>query len=306
MRIRGFLLFRRYTLPAFIVLVLLLALVILSLRVKQRQGVAFLDAVLIEVVAPFQKVSTLVIKSVRSFFEGYVFLVHLQRENVLLKQKISELQKENHQMKEMVFENERLRSLLQFRDKTGMTLVLAEVIGEDPTSWFRSVMINKGEREGVRKGMAVISPDGVVGQVLKLSPRHATVLLITDYNSAVDAIVQRTRAKAIVEGKGENRCQLKYLLRSEEVVAGDVVVTSGLGGVFPKGLKVGEVQSVDKKGHGIFQYADLVPSVDLTKLEEVVIIGDVPPPAPEEKPRRQKKTAGPGESPPPKAGAPRR
>jgi rod shape-determining protein MreC len=151
-------------------------------------------------------------------------------------------------------------------------MITAEVIGRDPSSWFRSVTINKGEMDGVNRGMAVISPDGVIGQVLKTSLHYATVLLITDYNSAFDAIVQRTRSKAIVEGKEENRCQLKYLLRTEDVVVGDMVITSGLGGKFPKGLRVGEIQRVEKKGYGVFQQAELVPSVDFTKLEEVLVI----------------------------------
>ena len=118
------------------------------------------------------------------------------------------------------------------------------------------------------------------------------ILLITDYNSAIDSIVERTRAKAIVEGKGENRCQLKYLLRADEVALGDVVVTSGLGGNFPKGLMVGEIKKVDKKGHGVFQFAELIPSVDMTQLEEVFIIMEPPSPTqpPEEKGKKGKKT----------------
>jgi rod shape-determining protein MreC len=195
-------------------------------------------------------------------------------------------------MKEMKLANERLRQLLQFREKDSPSMIGAEVIGQDPSSWFKSVTINKGERDGVKKGMAVISPAGVIGQILKTAPHYATVLLLTDYNSAVDSIVQRTRAKTIVEGKGENRCQLKYLRRAEEVAVGDVVVTSGLGGNFPKGLMVGEIKKVDKKGHGVFQYAELVPSVDLTQLEEVfVIIEPLPSSQPqEEKVKKGKKT----------------
>jgi len=137
--------------------------------------------------------------------------------------------------------------------------------------------------------MAVISAAGVIGQILKTAPHYATVLLITDYNSAIDSIVQRTRAKAIVEGKGENRCQLKYLLRTEEVAVGDAVVTSGLAGNFPKGLMVGEIKGVDKKGHGVFQYAELVPSVDLTKLEEVFVVMEPIPPPPRPKEEKAKK-----------------
>ena len=294
MRIRGLFLFRRYSLPIFIVLLLLFALVLMSLRTKQRKGVELFDALLMEISFPFQKAATLVIKTVQGTFQHYVFLVNLERENRMLKEKIAQLQEENHRMNEIKLANERLRQLLQFREKNSPSMIGAEVIGRDPSFWFKSVMIDKGERDGVKKGMAVISPTGVIGQVLKIAPHYATVLLITDYNSAVDCVVERSRAKAIVEGKGENRCQLKYLLRAEEVAVGDVVITSGLGGNFPKGLMVGEVKKVDKKGHGVFQYAELVPSVDMTRLEEVFVVMEQEPLQPahpqEEKEKKRKKT----------------
>ena len=205
---------------------------------------------------------------------------------------MAELQEENHRIREMKLANERFRELLLFREKNSPSMIGAEVIGQDPSSWFKSITIDKGERDGVKKGMAVISPEGVIGQILKTAPHYATVLLITDYNSAIDSIVERTRAKAIVEGKGENRCQLKYLLRADEVALGDAVVTSGLGGNFPKGLMVGEIKKVDKKGHGVFQFAELIPSVDMTQLEEVFIIMESPSPTqpPEEKGKKGKKT----------------
>jgi rod shape-determining protein MreC len=266
----------------------------MSLRVKQRQGVDFFDALFMEFCAPFQKASTFVIENTHGVFKKYLFLVHLQKENVRLKQRIAELQEANHQMKEMALANERLQKLLQFREKISLTVVAAEVIGQDPSSWFKSVTINKGEKDGLRKGMAVISSEGVVGQILKTASHYSTVLLITDYNSAIDSIIQRTRAKAIVEGKGENRCQLKYLLRTEEVNVGDIVVTSGLSGNFSKGLKVGEIQKVDKKGHGVFQYAELVPSVNLNRLEEVLIITGSSLPLQEEKEKKGKKNIEPG------------
>ena len=248
------------------------ALVLMSLRAKQRKGVEFFDVLLMEICSPLEKASTLVIKTVQKTFQEHVFLVNVEKENRVLKRKVMELQEENRRMTEVKLANERLKRLLQFREETPLSMIGAEVIGQDPSSWFKSVTVDKGERDGVKKGMAVICPAGVIGQILKTAPDYATVLLITDYNSAVDSIVQRTRAKAIVEGRGENRCQLKYLLRTEEVAVGDAVVTSGLGGNFPKGLTVGEVKKVDKKGHGVFQYAELVPSVDMTKLEEVFVI----------------------------------
>jgi len=274
MRVRGLFLFRRYHLFIFIILLLLAALILMSLRAQQRKGVEFFDALLMEICSPFQKASTFVSKTIRGTFQQYVFLVNLEKENRMLKQKVAELQAETHQIKEMRLANDRLRHLLQFREKSSSSMIGAEVIGQDPSSWFKSVTIDKGERDGVKRGMAVVSPTGIIGQILKTAPHYATVLLITDYNSAIDSIVQRTRAKAIVEGKGENRCQLKYLLRTEEVAVGDAVVTSGLGGNFPKGLMVGEIKKVDKKGHGIFQHAELIPSVDFTQIEEVFVIMD--------------------------------
>jgi len=288
MRIRNFL-SRRYTLPAAIALLLLSALVLISLRVQDRKGVAFFDRLLMEVCSPFQKVSTFVLKKAEGVFRGYVFLVDLQRENEELKKRMADLRRENDQMKEMAQSHERLRKLLQFRETLSSTVIAAEVTGQDPSSWFKSITINKGEQDGVRQGMAVISPEGVIGQILKTAPSQSVILLITDYNSAIDSIVQRTRAKAIVEGKGENRCQLKYLLRAEDVVEGDRVVTSGLNGNFPKGLMIGEIKKVDRKGHGIFQYAELVPSVDFTRLEEVLVIKGSPPPPLEEKEKKARK-----------------
>jgi rod shape-determining protein MreC len=292
MRARDFFLFRKYSLLIFIILLLLFAIVLMSLRAKQRKGVEYVDALLMEFCSPFQKASTLAIKTVQGTFQQYVFLVNLEKENKVLKKRIAELQEENHRIREMKLANERLRQLLSFREKNSPSMIGAEVIGQDPSSWFKSITIDKGERDGVKKGMAVISPAGVIGQILKTAPDYATVLLITDYNSAIDSIVERTRAKAIVAGEGENRCQLKYLRRADEVALGDVVVTSGLGGNFPKGLMVGEIKKVDKKGHGVFQFAELVPSVDMTQLEEVFVIMEPPSPTepPEEKGKKGKKT----------------
>jgi rod shape-determining protein MreC len=298
MRIRTPSLFRRYHIAVFVIVLLISGLVLMSLRVKQRQGIGFVDAFLLEIASPFQKTTTSVTQGTGGILHHYLLLVHTEKENDLLKKKIAQLEEENHQMKEMAIANERYRTLLQFRENVPAPMIAAEVIGRDPSSWFRSVTINKGEADGVYKGMAVISPDGAIGQVFKTSLHYATVLLITDYNSAIDATVQRTRSKTIVEGKDENRCQLKYLLRTEDVVEGDVVVTSGLGGKFPKGLMVGEIQKVEKKGYGVFQHADLVPSVDFTKLEEVLIIKEsslptvLSPPTRAEKVKRVRKVPG--------------
>ncbi len=292
MRIRNLFLYRRYSILTFIILLLIFALILTSLRVRQKKGVDFLDALLMEICSPFQRASTLAIKTIQGIFQHYIFLVGLQRENLTLRQKVAELERENNLLREEVLASRRLQLLLQFRDKHFPSSITAQVIGKDPSSWFKSITLNRGEKDGVKKGMAVITPQGVIGQILKTSPNYSTVLLITDYNSAIDAITQRTRAKAIVEGLGENLCQLKYLRRSEEVMVGDKVVTSGLTGSFPKGLMIGEIRKVEKTGEGVFQYAELIPSVDLTKLEEVLIITEFPSPPQGEEERKNKKVKG--------------
>ena len=157
MRIRDLFLSRRYSLFIFITLLLLFALVLMSLRAKQGKGTEFFDALLMEICSPLQKASTLVIKTVQGTFQKYVFLVNLERENRMLKQKIAELQEENYRTKETKLAMDRLKQLLQFREKNSLSMIGAEVIGQDPSSWFKSVTIDKGERDGVKKGMAVIA-----------------------------------------------------------------------------------------------------------------------------------------------------
>ena len=180
MRMRSLFLSRRYTLLTIVILLLLFALILMSLRVKQKGGVEGLDAFLIELYSPFQKGATSIFNEVKGLFYGYLFLVELEKENRILKQKIARLERENQEMKALASSGERLRKLLQFRDRFSMKMVAAEVIGRDPTSWFKSLTLNKGERDGVQRGMAVLSPEGVVGQILKTGPYHSIVLLITD------------------------------------------------------------------------------------------------------------------------------
>jgi rod shape-determining protein MreC len=148
----------------------------------------------------------------------------------------------------------------------------AQIIGTDPSSWFRTIIIDKGTKHGVQRGMAVVAPEGVVGYVLQISPHCAKVLLITDFNSSVDVLIQRSRGKGVAEGNGENRCRLKYATRKEDIQPGDMVVTSGMGGRYPKGLVIGKISKVDKKSYGLFQKAEIVPSVNFAKLEEVFVI----------------------------------
>ncbi len=132
-------------------------------------------------------------------------------------------------------------------------------------------MIDKGEKHGLKKNAPIVIPEGIVGQITKVSPNFSRVLLITDRNSAVDILVQNTRARGVVKGGGDNRCVLVYALRKEEIHAGDVIVSSGLDQVFPKGLKIGTVLDVKKDHSRLFQDIMVQTSVDFDKLEEVLV-----------------------------------
>jgi len=146
------------------------------------------------------------------------------------------------------------------------------VIGKDPVPLFRSVTINRGQADGVRKGMAVVSPHGVVGQILSASSHAARVLLVTDHNSGIDAVSQRSRARGIVEGALDEGCLMKYIRQGEDVQVGDRVVTSGLDGIFPKGIVIGRITRLHPRSRGQLMSTDVEPAVPFDLIEEVLVV----------------------------------
>jgi rod shape-determining protein MreC len=269
--------FRRYRVSIFAVIFLTTALLTISSRINNVERLAFIDWALLEITHPFQKAVTYSTDALGNLIDSYVLLVNLKRENVALRKKVTELREENSLLRERAIASERLQDLLRFSKKIPGPILPAQIIAIDPSSWFRTILIDKGTKHGVERGMAVVSPDGIVGHVLQTSPHSAKVLLITDFNSSVDAIVQRSRAKGLVEGNGENRCRLKYAPRAEDIQLGDRVVTSGLGGRYPKGLMVGKINKIEKKSYGLFQQAEIILSANFSKLEEVFVITETRP-----------------------------
>jgi rod shape-determining protein MreC len=168
--------------------------------------------------------------------------------------------------------NRRLEKLLALRDEVGQEVIAARVVGRNPTAWVHTVVLDKGERHGVAKGMAVLAPEGVVGQVVSVSAHAARVLLISDPNSGVDALVQRTRVRGIAAGTIDGDCVLKYIQRGDEVAVGDTVITSGLDGTFPKGQPIGTVTWVGTKDSRMFQDVEVKLSAELAKVEEVLVV----------------------------------
>jgi rod shape-determining protein MreC len=251
---------------------LFLALILLTLYAKEGRETSLIQKVLLQISFPFQQGAQKTFSWFREVGADYLFLAGVQQENKALKRSLSALQEENNRLREALQADERLKKLSVWQSQYPHKSRVAHIYARGPSSWFKTFLIDKGEKDGVAKDMAVAVSEGVVGRVLEVSPGTAKVLLITDANSAVDVIVQRSRVQGILEGTTGEVCILKYIQKNEEVQVGDVVVSSGQGGIFPKGLVVGKVSEVDRKRPGIFQYIEVTPSVDLSKLEEVLVL----------------------------------
>lgn len=222
--------------------------------------------------APVQVLVRTVADGLGAAVDRYVFLVGASQEAERLRGEVAELKRELLAVEEVALENRRLKALLDFKESTDLTLLPARVVGRSASVWFRTLVLDKGASAGVVPDSAVLTPAGVVGRVYEVTPGASRVLLMTDANSAVDALVQRTRAQVMVEGRLGPTCRLLYLSRADEAQPGDRVVTSGLGGVFPKGLLLGEVATVETKPGHVFQRAELAPGADFSRLEEVFVV----------------------------------
>jgi rod shape-determining protein MreC len=253
-------------------LLLVLALILVSGNARQRRADDPLEAVLLEGMRPVQSGLTHAASSLGDLWQRYFALVGLQRENEALRQRILDLEREAVRLAEVEQTNKRLTELLGFRAAIRGPAVGAQVIGKDPGTLFRSFTIDRGGADGVRKGMAVVSPYGLVGQVLTASPNAARVLTITDHNSGIDAVVQRTRARGIVEGALDDGCRMKYIRQGEDVQVGDRVVTSGRDGIFPKGVVIGRVTRLHPRSRGQLMSTDIEPAVPFDRIEDVLVV----------------------------------
>jgi rod shape-determining protein MreC len=175
-------------------------------------------------------------------------------------------------LQETLQENIRLRKLLDFQEKYKIQTVLARVIAKDVSTEFRALRINRGENSGIRRNMAVVTSEGLVGRVQNTTASTADIVTILDLLSAVEAIVERSRARGIVEGLSDSLAHLKFALRTDSIQVGDGLIASGLEGIFPRGVPVGTVSAVNKKDYGITQEVEVRPSVDFGKLEEVLVV----------------------------------
>jgi len=259
----------RYGLSYF-ALASLCALAMASQHAPRELG--FAPRLVLNLTLPLERMVTVPVSELRGVWGDYVALVGVREENERLRGSLARAEEENHQYREAILSSERFQKLSGFRAQREIPMVPANVIHQDLSAWFQSLIIDQGAAAGIRPGMPVITDSGVVGLVSGTTPGASKVLLIVDPQSRVDAYVERTRARGTVRGNSGHEADFEYVLRQENIEEGDLLLTSGLGTVYPKGLVVGRVASVDRKTSGLFLSARIAPAVDFTRLEEVFVI----------------------------------
>lgn len=251
------------------------SLLIVSHQVRDNSGQTYLRRAVITVVTPFQSAVSGAVSGAADMWHDYVFLVGLRSENKLLTGDLHRMQREIQELKEALYRAGRMDEFDQYLSSAGLTGVAARVIGASPDPWSRTIVINRGLKAGVRSGMPVITPEGLVGRVMESASGSSVVKLIVDRSFNVPVIIRRSRGRAILEGENSPTCQLKYLDRTEDVITGDVIITSGLAGVYPRGIEVGTVTQIVREDYGLYQYAKLSPRAPIGRLEDVLVVTEV-------------------------------
>jgi rod shape-determining protein MreC len=251
--------------------VMLAHVILISAQVSSKSGVPVLEAVTFGIFSEAQRSMSGAVSSVRRVWNGYIGLRHLKAENDALKRDLAAAQIAAQEQRALASRARGLEKLLELRDRTSLQTTAAEIIGMAPTLDFRTVTIDKGTRDGLRPDMAVIAPAGVVGRIVVPSARSAKVQLLVDRNAAAGAIVERSRAQGVVVGAGSDRLEMEYVSEVYDLVVGDVVVTSGIDGIYPKGFVIGRIESLERSG-GAYKRVVVRPAVDFNGLEEVLVV----------------------------------
>jgi rod shape-determining protein MreC len=243
---------------------------LISAQVNSKSGVPILEAVTFGVFAELERGTAAVTGSVRHAWSDYVGLRQARAENETLKRQLADAQIQLQEQRALADRTRSLAQILELREGLELKTTAAEIIGAGSTPDFRTVTIDKGQRQGLATDMAVIAPAGVVGRIVMPGALASKVQLLVDRNAAAAALVARSRAQGLVAGTGEMRFRMEYVPTVSDIVVGDTVVTSGLDGIYPKGLVIGRIDSIDKTGSA--WQIGVVPAVDFSSLEQVLVV----------------------------------
>jgi rod shape-determining protein MreC len=245
--------------------------ILISTQVTTRRGMPMLDAAIFGIFSEVQRAANAVTTGVRTGWQDYFALQQVRTENEDLKQQLADLRVRLQRERGVAQQAESLQKLLDLKTSTALSTTGANVIAGGASPEFRTVTIDKGTGEGLHTDMAVIAPAGVVGRIIQPTARAAKVQLLIDRNAAAGAMIERTRAQGVVVGSGGDELRMDYVPGSADVKAGDVVVTSGIDGIYPKGFVIGQIQSV-RRGAGEYSAILIKPAVDFTSLEAVLVV----------------------------------
>jgi rod shape-determining protein MreC len=223
-------------------------------------------------IGPTLKVISSPVHLLTDVCEGYLNLIGVKKKNIDLQRRLDTLTAENQKIIELDKENERLRSLLNLKEQKEHQMVAARVIGEDVANWFKCIIIDRGRTHGISEKMPVITASGIVGQAVEVSKWHSKVMILNDTNCAVDVYVVGKHTRGIIEGSGQNTVKMKYVLKTDDVEAGDRLMTSGKDSIYPKGIAVGIVINIIKNMPGLFADIDVMPFNNFKKLDEVMVV----------------------------------
>jgi rod shape-determining protein MreC len=237
-----------------------------------KNGYSKTKSSLADGIGPVLKGMSAPVRSIDYVIDSYFDLVSVKRKNGELRRRLEAMEIENQRMVELEKENERLKGLLELKEKRPNDLVAAHIVGEDVMNWFKCVIIDKGSSVGITPKMPVVTNMGLVGQTVEVNRWHSKVMIINDTNSAVDIYVAGKHTRGIVEGTGQTVLKLKYVSKNDDVEAGDRLITSGKDAIYPKDLALGIVTTVNKSKPGLFADIDVMPFNNFRKIDEVLVV----------------------------------
>ena len=250
---------------------IILHVALISAQVNTASGLPLLQVVTFGSFSELQRGTMSLIDGVRGIWTGYIALQQVQQENTALKQELQTVQVRLQQERAEAQRTDNLRQLLELRERANLDTVAAEVIAGAASPDFKTITIDKGSSDSLETDMAVISPAGVVGRIILPSGRASKVQLLIDRNAAAGALIERTRVQGVVVGTGDGMLHMQYVPGTADVKTGDLVVTSGIDGIFPKGFVIGTIDHADR-GAGAYHEIVIRPAVDFSRLEEVLIV----------------------------------
>ena len=254
---------------------LVLHLTLISLQIEDPAGTTLLKKWMLLGGTPFFDLSSGISRGARGFWSNYIWLHGAREENLQLKESVRLLALRERQLVQAEEENARLHRLLDFRQQTGFQGVAAHVVGRVPGYLANVTYIDRGIDDGIRPDSPVVIETGVIGRVVLATRRHAQVQLITNPDASTGVMIERTRSPGVLKGTGNPFLELNYISNTEQVNAGDTVITSGLDGIFPKGLPVGKVVE-SHKGKSVFRSIQVEPYIDLLRIEDVLVLPSSP------------------------------